>query len=219
MAIISGNLNRLPLKYPELDLSQLRFVGWGAGQFFNYQYPFLKDHLKLAYMVCPNPDNQGQTMLGLEVRSPDALRNEPIGTTVVVIFAERYYDVMHALRDQFDDLLCVNACSLEDDEALLMEMEEFRQLEITPLVRKWKHPPPSWYLYPRHGYGAHAIRFGMESLTSSRCVSMHCNLGPSGPCIIGPVQALARPIDSGPPPATPRVVISKCHSTICQAWG
>lgn len=141
MAIISGNLNRLLLKYPELDLSQLRFVGWGAGQFFNYQYPFLKNHLNLAYTVCPNPDNQGKTMLGLEVRSPDALRNEPIDTTVVVIFAERYYDVMHALRDQFDDLLCVNACSLEDDEALLMEMEEFRQLEITPFVRKWKHPP------------------------------------------------------------------------------
>jgi hypothetical protein len=141
MAIVTGSLSRILLKYPHLDLSKVRLVGWGAGQFFHYQYPFLKNHIQLEYTVCPNPSNQGRTLMGVEVRSPDALHQEPSDTTIVVIFAERYYDVMHALRDQFNDLLCVNACSMADDVALVTEMEEFRQLELAPVVRKWKRAP------------------------------------------------------------------------------
>lgn len=141
MAIVTGNLNRLLLKYPHLDMSKVRFVGWGAGQFFRYQYPYIKNQIKLEYTVCPKNINQGQTLLGVEVRSPDVLRHEPIDTTVVVIFAERHYDVMHALRDEFDDMLCVNACTLKDDVGLITEMEEFRQLELLPVVRKWNKQP------------------------------------------------------------------------------
>ena len=141
MAIITGSLERILLKYPGLDLSQIRFVGWGAGQYFKYQYPLLKKYLPLAYTVCPNPDNQGKILVGVEVRAPEALRQESHDHTVVVIFAERYYDVMHVLRDKFDDLLCVNACSLDGDSALFVQMEAFRQLELTTLIRQWKKPP------------------------------------------------------------------------------
>lgn len=141
MAIITGSIDRILLKYPHLDLSQIRLVGWGAGQHFRYQYPLLKNHIRLDYTVCPNPDNQGRTLMGVEVRAPEALRQESREHTVVVIFAERFYDVMHALRDQFNDLLCVNACSLEDDGALFTEMESFRHLALAPVIRQWKKPP------------------------------------------------------------------------------
>ena len=141
MAIITGNLDRILLKYPQLDLSKVRLVGWGAGHHFRYLFPLLKDHLALEYTVCPNPESQGKTLMGVEVRAPEVLHKESRDHTIVVIFAERYYDVMHALRDEFNDLLCINACSLEEDAALLAEMEEFRQLELAPVARRWKQPP------------------------------------------------------------------------------
>ncbi|MFG0595618.1 hypothetical protein ACF8OH_13500 [Delftia sp. WSY_9] len=139
MAIITGNLERILLKYPEIDLTKVRLIGWGAGQYFHYQYPLIKDRLQLAYTVCPNPKNHGKTIMGLEVRSPESLHQECKENTIVVIFAERYFDIMHALRDRFNDLRSVNACTLEvNDGALLTEMDDFRNLNITPIQRKWK---------------------------------------------------------------------------------
>lgn len=141
MAIVTGGLERLLLKYPELDPADVRFVGWGAGQIFRYNYPFIQTRLPLAYTVCPNPQNWGTRVHGVDVRPPQELLGEDPRTTVVAVFAERYFDVMHALRDDFNDLRCVNACGTADDEGLFAEMEAFRGLDLRPGQRQWTGRP------------------------------------------------------------------------------
>ena len=55
MSIVTGTLLRARLKYPDLDLSKVRLVGWGAGQFFQDFYPCVSEYLNLQYTICPYP--------------------------------------------------------------------------------------------------------------------------------------------------------------------
>jgi hypothetical protein len=141
MALITGGLERILIKYPEFDLSKIRLVGWGAGQYFKYHYPLIKKNLPLEYTVCPNQENHGKTLNGIKIYSPEVLLNESKEHTVVVIFAEKFFDVMHALRDQFNNLHCIRACQLIADEGLYQEIQDFQNLNIQPLERKWKNAP------------------------------------------------------------------------------
>ncbi|WP_152987129.1 hypothetical protein [Stutzerimonas nitrititolerans] len=140
MAIVVGGEERLLLNYPKLNLSQVKFVGWGAGQYFKAYYPFLKNELKLEYTVCPATGEQYGSVLGVDVRPPSVLLSESLENTVVVIFAAQFFDVMHALRDQFGNFKAVRAfetIALDDKSAsTLNEIQDFWRIQPS-LAYQW----------------------------------------------------------------------------------
>ncbi|MGV8664355.1 hypothetical protein ACV357_35725, partial [Pseudomonas aeruginosa] len=69
---------RARLKYPDLDLSKVRLVGWGAGQFFQDFYTCVSEYLNLQSTICPYPANQGKRIRGGQVRAPAALEQESL---------------------------------------------------------------------------------------------------------------------------------------------
>jgi len=140
VAIVVGGEERLLLNYPKLNLSQVKFVGWGAGHYFKAYYPFLKNELKLEYTVCPATGEQYGSVLGVDVRPPSVLLNESLENTVVVIFAAQFFDVMHALRDQFGNFKAVRAfetIALDDKSAsTLNEIQDFWRIQPS-LAYQW----------------------------------------------------------------------------------
>ena len=49
MAEIIGSLERVLFRYPDLDIANLRVVGWGAGEFFKKYYPLISSRIQLEY--------------------------------------------------------------------------------------------------------------------------------------------------------------------------
>ena len=140
MAIVSGGLHCFLLNYPGLDLSKVKLVGWGAGQYFQAYYPFLKNELKLEYTVCPATGERYGSVLGVDVRPPSVLLSESLENTVVVIFAAQFFDVMHALRDQFGNFKSVRAFETialdEKNVSTLDEIQDFWEIQPS-LAYQW----------------------------------------------------------------------------------
>lgn len=141
MALVNGGIERILIKYPHLDLSNVRFVGYGAGQNFRDYFPFIKDLIKLEYTVCPIHGKNGETIHGIEVREPKALLNEPKDRTVVVIFSAAFFNIMHEIRDCYGNLACIRSHHFTDDFSLMNEIEEFSSLDIQPFAVKRKKKP------------------------------------------------------------------------------
>lgn len=129
MAIISGGKERLLLKYPDLDLDSVEFVGWGTGEYFQTYYPYIKDILKLKYLVSSDTGSHGRRLLGLDVKPTSQLFNESANKTVVVIFDPHFYDVMHTLRDHFGNMKCVRATGGDSDVPELKEAQDFWKIK------------------------------------------------------------------------------------------
>lgn len=87
MPKIIGSLERALLRYPKLDLSNVKLIGWGAGQFFIDHYPLIKDKVNLEYTVCPWVENQGKTIHGINVKPPSALENEKPENVLILVFS------------------------------------------------------------------------------------------------------------------------------------
>jgi len=85
MKRITGSLERASFKYPNIDLSKVKLIGWGAGNTFRDYFPFTK--LNLAYTVCPYTENQGSLIHGVEVKSPDSLLTEDLENCLIVVFS------------------------------------------------------------------------------------------------------------------------------------
>lgn len=121
MAIIAGSLERARLKYPDLSLSNVRLIGWGAGQFFRDFYPSVGEQLDLCYTICPCPENQGKTVHGIEVRAPSALEDESAENTLIVIMSNHYPEVMNQIGKQYGQFRTVRALDFDLESAAMLD--------------------------------------------------------------------------------------------------
>jgi hypothetical protein len=121
MADIRGGLDRVLLKYPGLDISKLRLIGWGAGQAFTDYYPHTG--LPLKYTVCPRPENRGRVIHGVSVREPEALLQEPHEDTLVVVFSAYAPEAMNSIREKWGNYRTVRAVDLGDDSGQIAELQ------------------------------------------------------------------------------------------------
>lgn len=94
MAKFTGNIDRVKIRYPNLNTENLKIVGWGAGQFFNDHYPLIKDKIKIDYTVCPLEENQGKIIHGLSVKPPSTLKKEDPEKTLILILSNYTSEVM-----------------------------------------------------------------------------------------------------------------------------
>lgn len=123
MAKVRGGLDRVLLKYPDIDLSRVRLIGWGAGQAFNDYYPYLG--LPVEYTVCPFPANHGRVLHGVPVKSPQELMLEPRDNVLLVIFAAHSAEIMNQIRNQFGDFRCVPALTHGGRHAEVDQLQAF----------------------------------------------------------------------------------------------
>lgn len=136
MALIHGSLQRALLKYPDMDLSNIRLIGWGAGQFFQDHYPYIKEHLKLEYTVCPRQENHGKTLHGLEVKPIEAIQAESAGQTLIVVMTNHISLILNQIRERYPQFRTIKAISFDQDGALLDELLEFSQLQDSLSLRR-----------------------------------------------------------------------------------
>lgn len=129
MAIVTGSIERARLKYPGLDTSNLRLIGWGAGQYFRDYYPFIAEHLDLQYTICPRPENHGKRIHGVDVRPPSALREESTENTLIVILALHYPEIMNQISEQHGKFRTVRSINFNDgSNASLDELQDLAGL-------------------------------------------------------------------------------------------
>jgi len=137
MAIVRGSLSRVLLKYPDIDLSTVRLIGWGAGQAFMDYYPHTG--LSLQYTICPRVENQGRTLHGIQVRAPQALLEESCTDVLVVIFSAFAPEIMNSIRDRMGSYRTVIAVSLGNDAGQIAELQSF-QAALSAGLRLDKKP-------------------------------------------------------------------------------
>lgn len=114
MAPIFGGIERAKVKYANINTSALKLVGWGAGQFFEDYYPFIKEKINVEYAVCPRPENQGRTIHNIKVLSPDNLFAED-ENTLVVVFSAHYPMILSTIRDSYPQLKAMLAFEFGDE--------------------------------------------------------------------------------------------------------
>ncbi|PPT97879.1 WavE lipopolysaccharide synthesis family protein [Xanthomonas arboricola] len=169
MALATGSLDRARIKYPDLDLSRTKLIGWGAGQFFRDFYPAIASQLSLAYTICPRRENQGINLHGVQVMAPSALLDESIDNVLIVIFSNHSPEVMNQITQAHGRFRTVRAVDydqgsvallqeLQDVSGLLPELQLSRRLtapdtgifvqglafEFTPLVLAWNRLHFPW---------------------------------------------------------------------------
>lgn len=120
MAQIRGSIERALIRFPGIDLSKTKLIGWGAGQAFTDYYPLVP--LPVEYTICPYPENQGRTIHGIEVRPPEALLQESREDILIVIFAAHYHEVIRQIREQWGDYRAIGAVAFDNDTAHLREL-------------------------------------------------------------------------------------------------
>lgn len=135
MAKIRGGLDRVLLKYPEIDPAKVRLIGWGAGQAFTDYYPLLG--LPVEYTVCPFTAHQDRQIHGVPVRSPEALMKEPHEDVLLVIFAAHSAEIMNQIRNLWGDYRCVPALTHSGRHGDIDQLQAFsRVFEGLSLQRK-----------------------------------------------------------------------------------
>ncbi|MFY7854265.1 MAG: hypothetical protein ACOVQ6_21100 [Brevundimonas sp.] len=107
MLRLTGGLERVLMKYPDLDLTKVKLIGWGAGSAFRDFFPRVP--LPLAYTVCPLTENQGKTLHGLEVKAPSALLKEDRENSLIVIYARFSSEIMSQIRLNLGDFRTIPA--------------------------------------------------------------------------------------------------------------
>lgn len=95
------------MKYPDLDLTKVKLIGWGAGSAFRDFFPRVP--LPLAYTVCPLAENHGKTLHGLEVKAPSALLDEDRENSLIVIYARFSSEIMSQIRLNLGDFRTIPA--------------------------------------------------------------------------------------------------------------
>lgn len=135
MAKIRGAISRALLLYPDLDLRHTRLIGWGAGQWFRDYFPLI--NLPIEYTVCPNVENQGKVIHGINVESPERLKQESTSNVLVVIIASHAPEIMNQIRDGCGPYRTVRAIDFRDNYPEIDEFKRFSEIfnELT-FVRK-----------------------------------------------------------------------------------
>ncbi|AVS75903.1 WavE lipopolysaccharide synthesis family protein [Paracidovorax cattleyae] len=142
MAKVRGGLDRVLLKYPDIDLSRIRLIGWGGGQAFTDYYPLLG--LPVEYTVCPFAANQGKQIHGVTVKSPEALMQEPHDDVLVVVFAAHSAEIMNQIRNFWGDYRCVPALTHSPRHGDIDQLQAFaRVFEGLSIQRTTPHRTPS----------------------------------------------------------------------------
>lgn len=106
MAKIVGSLHRVLIRYPNLDLSKLKIVGWGAGQYFRDWFPLIKEQVNIEYTVCPWIGGENKIIHGVNVKSPEDLLKEDPNNTLILLFvndiSERMSELMYGRFSEFN---------------------------------------------------------------------------------------------------------------------
>ena len=134
--IYRGGLERAKLVYPNLDLNNLKLIGWGAGQSFTDYFPWTE--LNLAYTVCPYQKEVGLTLHGVHVRSPDVLKNEDPANTLIIVFSSFLSEIYKQLR-AYGQFRVVNAVGFSTEESDIDSFKEW--LKVFPYF-KLERPRP-----------------------------------------------------------------------------
>lgn len=95
MAIIHGGLHRIAVRYPNINLENIKIVAWGAGQFFRDLYT--STGINAEYTICPYEANHGKIIHGLEVKSPNFLKNEDPEKVFILIFSASSIEITHQI--------------------------------------------------------------------------------------------------------------------------
>lgn len=144
MAKVFGSLERVLLRYPDVDIASLRIVGWGAGEFFKKFYPLISGRIQLEYTVCPWEENQGKIFNGVQVRSPESLLDEDPENTLILLFSYdfserlseitygnfRRFKVMRAMDFELGDIPLMN--ELQERQNMMTEVSMQRTLNGVP---------------------------------------------------------------------------------------
>jgi hypothetical protein len=81
----------------EIRRGERKLVGWGTGSVFRTTFP--RSALRLAYLVDNNPRLWGTQIAGLDVRPPEALREEEPSRLLVVIFSSFAREIERQLAE------------------------------------------------------------------------------------------------------------------------
>jgi len=116
-----------------------RLVGWGSGSVFEYfhsQYPF-----RLDYLVDSDESRWGQTRHGLEIVSPDRLRQDAGPDTFVVIYSGAWPEIQRAI-ERMGPIASLAASAVFADAATRARLEVTEEIarEARPRrVRRSEH--------------------------------------------------------------------------------
>jgi hypothetical protein len=110
MALVYGGLDRIKMKYPDFNSSKCKFIGWGAGQWFNDYFPSL--NITLEYTICPIIGNNGVSIHGVEVRPPEALQLESHEEIFILIIAAHRNEIINQIRE-IGPYKCMHALDFE----------------------------------------------------------------------------------------------------------
>ena len=113
-----------------------RLVGWGSGSVFDYfhsLYPF-----RLDYIVDSDASRWGQTRHGLEIVSPDRLRQDAGPDTLVVIYSGAWPEIQRAV-DQLGPIASLPASALFADAATRARVESTETLAREARPRRVHH--------------------------------------------------------------------------------
>jgi len=86
------DLKRINILYPDISLTNLKFVGWGAGAEFRDYYNKLG--IKLEYTICIYKDNWGKRVNNIQVKAPETLLTEDPNKIIVIIFSAWWFDII-----------------------------------------------------------------------------------------------------------------------------
>jgi hypothetical protein len=126
MALVHGGLARLVIKYPGIDLSDIKLIAWGGGQWFSDYYPLLG--IPVEYTVCPRVENQGRIIHGVKVSAPEVLRQEDPSKVVVIIIAAHSNEITNQIRE-LGDFRCAPAIAFGVGAVSLID--ELQQLLVS----------------------------------------------------------------------------------------
>jgi hypothetical protein len=124
MAYVYGGLDRIKLKFPDLDLKKMRLIGWGAGQYFTDYFPHTG--LNLEYTICPYPENQNKVINGIKVRDPSALNTESTENILIVVFSASWPLIFKQIHE-IKSFKVIAGVGFNDNISLINKLINFQQ--------------------------------------------------------------------------------------------
>lgn len=106
MAVCLGSLGRVKLKYPKIDMDNIKVIAWGAGQWFHDYYPIID--IPVSYTICPLNAGDGKTIHNVPVVSPDILKDEFPERCLIIIFSASSNEITNQIR-AFGNFPCIPA--------------------------------------------------------------------------------------------------------------
>jgi hypothetical protein len=130
MALKIGGLSRVKIKYPNLQLDNLKIIGYGAGHYFSNFYPLID--IPIEYTIAP--DNHGKIIHGVKVEALERIQRENPENILVIIFGENVNEITNEIG-RLGPFKCVNAFVFgSQDIELVDELIEIGNFLSPPLA-------------------------------------------------------------------------------------